>query len=327
VPTPARRWRESNRDYKSELRAKRITERHRQECVRVPRNVGAALAHAGLSCRPEDFGPAHLDYLLSGPWAQLTPNAKAYNLCLLNRFLKRTGNLTVERAEIRLDRTPVRPKEALTRAERERLLDAARQLGIVSYAMVVLMLTMNLRRSEVLRLTVAGVESDPIVFRGKGRQIEQGGGKTRRVPKHPLLRELLPELMAHRAQVIAGHEAEDTGLLFCHVWKGTVSPWHKAWVDRQFIIPAFELAGVRKRWNLNHALRRTWGRAAVIEQHVPLERASRLMGHSATQTTLGYLALNDDDDREVMDSLRDAFGATARVPERKEEGGRIGHAG
>ncbi len=302
------------------MEKKRITKRHRQECVRVARNVGDELERAGLACRPEDFGQAQLDYLLSGPWARHEGNTKAYNACLLNRFLKRVGNLVIEKAELRFDRTPIRPKCALTRAERARLLDAARQMGIVPYAMVVLMLTMNFRRSEVIRLTVANIESDPVVFIGKGRQVEQGGGKVRRVPQHPLFRELISELMAHRAQVVAGHEGEDGGLLFPHLWKGRLVPWHKAWVDRRFIIPAFENAGIRKKWNLNHALRRTWGRAAVVEQGIPLEKASRLMGHSDTRTTLGYLALNDDDDREVMDSLRDAFGAVAVAPVRKEGG-------
>jgi integrase len=320
VPGAARRWREAERDWGVELEKRRITKRHRQECVRVARNVGDELERAGLACRPEDFGQTQLDHLLSGPWARHEGNTKAYDACLLNRFLKRAGNLAVEKAELRFDRTPIRPKCALTREERVLVLDAAKQLGIVPYAMIVLMLTMNFRRSEVIRLTVTNVESDPVVFVGKGRQVEQGGGKIRRVPKHPLFRELLPELMAHRAQVVAGHEVGDTGLLFPHFWGGKLVPWHKAWVDRRFIIPAFVTAGARKKWNLNHALRRTWGRAAVIELGIPLEKASRLMGHSDTRTTLGYLALNDDDDREVMDSLRDAFGSIAIARSRKEGG-------
>jgi len=325
VPSAARRWRESVADYADNLERRRITLRHRQERARVARNVGGLLEGAGLGCRPEDFGPDHLDHLLRGPWSRLEGNSKAYNACLLNLFLKSRGNLTVERAQLRFDRTPVRPKEALTRSERVRLLDAARQLGIVPYSIVVLELTMNLRRSEVLRLTVDQVESDPIVFRGKGREIEQGGGKVRRVPKHPLFRELLPELLAHRREIVRGREAEDPGFLLVHAWGGRLGPWHKAWVDRQFVGPAFDRAGIRKRWNLNHALRRTWIRAALIEQRQKLAVVSELAGHSDTRTTLGYAALNDDDRREVMDSLSDAFGAPL-APRSQPKGGEIGHA-
>jgi integrase len=325
VPTKARRWRESIERYESELERKRITKRHVQECARVPRNVIDLLEGAGLSCTPEQFGTPHLDYLLSGPWSRLEGNTKAYNACLLNRFLKFHGNLTVEGTELRFDRTPVRPKDALNRAERIRLLDVARQLGIVPYAMIVLMLTMNLRRSEVLRLKVEQATSNPIVFRGKGREIEQGGGKVRRVPQHPLFRDLLPELLAHRREVVRGMEESDTGFLFCHRWKGQLVPWHKAWVDRQFIVPSFEGAGVRRPWNLSHALRRTWIRAALIEQGQSLPVVSELVGHADTRTTLGYAALNDDDRRRVMDSLGDAFGAPL-APKSQGKGGEIGHA-
>jgi integrase len=325
VPSKARRWRESIERYESELERKRITKRHVLECARVPRNVIDLLENAELPCTPEQFGIPQLDYLLSGPWSRLEGNTKAYNACLLNRFLKFHGNLTVENAELRFDRTPVRPKDALTRAERIRLLDAARQLGIVPYAMIVLMLTMNLRRSEVLRLKVGQAIANPIVFRGKGREIEQGGGKVRRVPQHPLFRDLLPELLAHRAEIVRGREESDPGFLFCHEWDGRIAPWHKAWVDRQFIIPAFERAGVRRPWNLNHALRRTWVRVALIEQGQPLPVVSELAGHADTRTTLMYAALNDDDRRGVMDSLSDAFGAPL-APKSQGKGGEIGHA-
>lgn len=107
-----------------------------------------------------------------------------------------------------------------------------------------LMLTMELRRSEVMRLKVEQARADPCVFRGKGREIEQCAGKVRRVPPHPLFRHMLPELLAYRRDVVRGREASDTGHLFCHVWKGWVAAWQKAWVARRFIVPAFEAAGV-----------------------------------------------------------------------------------
>ncbi len=223
VTERSRRWRESIEAYESELERDRITVRHRRECVRVARNVGDLLERAGLACDPRFFGDAHLTHLLNGPWRGLKPNGKAYNVCLLGRYLKRSDNLTVERARLRFDRTPQRPKLALSLPERVRLLDTARRFGIVHYGMVVLMLTMGLRPSEVRRITVEQATSDPLVFIGKRKGIEQGFGKVRRVPPHPLFRELFPELLAHRQQVVAESHLEDPGFLFCHVWKGKLS--------------------------------------------------------------------------------------------------------
>lgn len=321
----SRRWGESTDAYRLELGRERITARHRRECVRVARNVGELLDRAGLACDPRFFGDAHLSYLLEGPWKKLLPNGKAYNVCLLNRFLKSRGNLTVERARLRFDRTPQRPKLALSRAERVRLLDTARRFGIVHYAAVVLMTTMGLRPSEVRRLTAAQATSDPVVFVGKRREIEQGFGKVRKVPPHPLFRDLLPELLAHRAQERPDAGPDDP--LFCHRWKDKVAPWGKAWFDRRFIIPVFDAARVHAPFNLSYRARRAFGRVARLEQGQPIEKVARLMGHSDPRTTTVYLGLSEDDDRAVMDSLRDSFGSPVAPHAESSKGGRIGHAG
>lgn len=327
MPTRARRWDEQVRAYESERSSEPVTRRHLRECVRIPRNVGKILERGGLSCSPEGFGERQLRALIEGPWSELQQNTQAYHLCLLGQFLKRHGNLTVDRARLRFDRTPVRRKTFLDAAQRAAALSAARQQGIVPYSMVVLMLCMGLRPSEVRRLTVEGAAGDPIVFHGKGRGIEQGRGKIRRVPRHRLFDALLPELMAHRAQLMARVRVEDPGFLFCHVWKGKVRPWGKAWMERHFVRPVFERAGIPVDGNLSYAFRRTWGRVARLEQGNELEKVSRLLGHSDTRTTLRYLALDDADDRRVMDSTSDSFGrplAAARAPGRT--GGEIGHA-
>lgn len=319
--TRARRWREAVDAYDAKLERERITTRHRRERVRIPRRVGEQLEEAGRSCHPRDFGDAQLSYLLEGPWRSLG-GGKPYNVCLLNEFLKQYGNLTIERARLRFDRTPVRRKRTLTRDERVRVLDAARRLGIVPYGMMVLMLTMGLRPSEVRRLTVEGATSDPIVFVGKKRGIEQGLGKVRKVPASPFYRELLPELLEYREQLLAGSKLEDPGVLFCHVWKGKVAPWGKAWVDRQFVAPVLDAAGVHERFNLSYQLRRTFVRVAHLELGHPLTKVARLVGHSDPRTTALYAGLSDDDDREVIDSLKDSFGSP-RVGTRP--GGRKGH--
>lgn len=130
MPTKARRWRESIERYESELERRRITKRHVQEFARIPA-TSSTLEEAGFACAPVKFDPRHLDFLLIGPWSRLAGTTRAYNACLLNRFLKFYGNLIVDVAELRFDRSSIRPKEALSRSERIRLLDFARQLGIV----------------------------------------------------------------------------------------------------------------------------------------------------------------------------------------------------
>ena len=322
-----RRWRESVDAYKVEVERERITRRHRRERVRIPRNVGDLLKAGGIPCDPRFFEESHLNYLLEGPWRGLKDNGKAYNVCLLNLFLKSRGNLTVERAGLQFDRTPVRSKRSLTKAERTRVLDVARRHGIVPYGMVVLMLTMGLRPSEVRRITVEGATANPIVFVGKKRGIEQGLGKIRRVPHHPLFRDLLPELLTHREQIVRESGLEDPGFLFCHVWDGKIGPWGKAWMERHFVAPVLDEAGVHERFNLSYQLRRTFVRVAHLEQGHPLTKVARLVGHSDPRTTAVYAALSDDDDRGVMDTLRDSFGPPIAQPAETSKGGRIGHAG
>jgi integrase len=321
-----RRWRQEVDAYEVEVERERISVRHRRERVRIPRDVGDLLEAAGVPCDPRFFDDSHLTYLLEVPWRDLR-GGKPYNVCLLNLFLKSRGNLTIERAGLRFDRTPVRPKRSLAPSERARVLDVGRRHGIVPYGMVVLMLTMGLRPSEVRRLTVDGAAADPIVFVGKKRGIEQGLGKIRRVPAHPLFRGLLPELLAHREQVVRGSGLEDSGILFCHVWNGRIAPWGKAWMERHFIAPVLDEARVHDPFNLSYQLRRTFVRVAHLEQGHPLTKVARLVGHSDPRTTAVYAALSDDDDRGVMDSLRDSFGTPIARPAETSKGGRIGHAG
>lgn len=98
-------------------------------------------------------------------------------------------------------------------------------------------------------------------------------------------------------------------------------------MDRHFIAPVFDAAAVRKPFNLNYALRRTFVRVNLIEKGHHVEKVARLSGHSDPRTTVGYSALNDDEDREVMDSTRDSYGCSIAASSETSEGGRIGHAG
>lgn len=320
IPRPEWRWQLKQQEHLEKRTRENLSRRHLREIDRVLTNVNRHLREAGLACDPTRFGEPQLDYLLGGPWKGasmevpgLSPRTRKYHLCLLNGFLKANGNLTVEGRRIRLPAWSVRPTEALTEEEARRVLATSETLGIEAHTIVALELLMGLRRCEVLRLRLVDVGADLLTVHGKGIE----GGKIRRLPYHEEVRRTLPELVAHRRQVVDTYRGPDPGFLFVHMvdagrWK-TAAPsvWSRNSVDRHFVGPAFEMAGVRRAWNLNHALRRTCGRVAWLHG-VPLEKISYLLGHEDTRTTRKYLALGIEDVRSVIGVL-DAVFPSVRV--------------
>jgi len=317
IPRPEWRWQLEQREYVEKRARESLSRRHVQEIDRVLTQVIDRLAEVGLECQPSRFGERELEHLLNGPWRPATESepglssqSRKYNVCLLNGFLKSLGNLTVENRRLRFPHAPVRPIEALTEDEARRLLIVAASRGIVCHAIVALELLMGLRRSEVLRLRLIDIGEGTLAVHGKGRE----GGKKRWLPFHNEVRRILPELVAHRHQVVSGFRGPDPGYLFVHRcvdgrWKPHgIRVWSKAYVDRRIVIPAFEEAGVRKAANLNHALRRTCGRTAWAHG-VPIEKISYMLGHEDTRTTRRYLALNLEDMRSVISVLNEVFPA------------------
>lgn len=317
IPRAEWRWQQEQRDYVEKRARESLSKRHVQEIDRVLSQVIDRLLEAGLACRPSNFGERELDHLLHGPWRPATESepglssqSRKYNVCLLNGFLKSVGNLTVENRKLRFPHAPVRPIEALTEDEARRLLVVAASRGIVCHSIVALELLMGLRRSEVLRSRLVDIGDGILTVHGKGRE----GGKKRWLPFHDEVGRILPELVAHRQQIVSGFRGPDPGYLFVHrIQDGRTRPfgirvWSKAYVDRQFVIPAFEQARVRKAANLNHALRRTCGRTAWAHG-VPIEKISYMLGHEDTRTTRRYLALNLEDVRSVISVLNEVFPA------------------
>jgi integrase len=312
LPSAARGWEREQGEYVEQRRAEDLSKRHVQEIARVLSEANRLLGEADLSCHPRSFGPAQLNHLLTGPWklrgpdgAGLAQRSRQYNVCLLNGFLKAYDNLTVEKARLRFPRAPVRRLDYLKTDERRRLLDTAGRMGILPHLIVAVEMLMGLRRCEVLRLTVRDLYDEEIFVRGKGKL----GGKTRLVPYHDEVRRILPEFLRYRAQEIAGHSGQDLGFLFARKKAdGTLRVWSKAWIDRRVMVPAFQGAGVKKPDNLNHALRRTFGRS-LWDEGVPIEKIAYLMGHEDTRTTIRYLGLDQEDALSAMAVLNRAFPA------------------
>jgi integrase len=303
VPTSARSWRTAVKEYHDERENETITHRHVRELGRVLTRIGEALDRRGLATTPEAFGEAQFYALLNEEWVGLSHRTRSYNLCLLNGFLKSRNNLTVEKHPQHFPVEKTRPTQAFTEEEADRLLTVARNRGVISHAAIALELTMGFRRSEVLRVLPGDfgrLKPGFAHFLGKGR----GGGKYRDVPISRRVRDLLPELLAHRGTVIEGRNAP--GNLFLHDWNGLVRPYCSATYDRYYVMPVFVEAGLVGQWNLNHALRRTFGRT-LYRRGVPIADIAKLLGHEDIRTTVKYLGIGDDDMREAMDKIDEAF--------------------
>jgi integrase len=306
LPELARGWREQVERYVEKRSKESLSRRYAVlETRRILVGIGGALDGAGLACLPARLGDAQLDHLLNVVWRPsldgtrgLASKTRRYYTCVLNGFLKDAGNLALERRKLKFPKGSVRPKRALTEEESGRLLRVASAMGIVPHAIVALEMTMGLRRCEVLRVSLGDLEDGELLVHGKGR----GGEKLRRVPYHPEVQRILPELLAQRSQVLQGYSGPDDGRVFVHRTEGSVRVWSRSWVDSRVLEPAFIEAGIRRAWNLNHCLRRTFGRT-MWRNGVPLEVVSLLMGHEDIRQTRGYLAIDQADMASAMSVL------------------------
>ena len=305
MPTVARGWGELVERYVEKRSQESLSAHHLQELRRVLRKAGRELNAAGLACLPAKFADAQLDFLLDGPWRPATesqtglaPISRRYLVCILNGFLKESGNLIVERRRLRFPRSGVRPLLALTPEEASRLLDVAATRGIVTHAVVAFELLMGLRRSEVRRITLADLGERFLRVHGKGR----AGGKVRMVPYHPEILRLMPSLLRNRGQVVQGYRGADAGYLFVRRTSTGLVVWSRSWLDERIMAPAFEAASVRRAWNLHHALRRTCGRT-MWKNGVPIETVSKILGHADVRMTMRYLAIDQDDMAQAMEVL------------------------
>lgn len=276
--------------------------------------LGRALERKRLACIPSRFGERQLKFVVGEYWAPRTAMRTGYALStriqwtgILNRFLAEHG--PTSKLDIRgrsggyVFRTADRafPRVALSHEQVVGLVKAAQTKDAVVRGMIAFELTMGLRRSEVLRITVDQAQAEPMRFIGKGRR----GGKWREVPSSRAVRKLLPEILERRHRTLRAAAGLDPGNLFCHIWQGKIRPYSSSWVDSQ-IKPLLQAAGFDAPGNLNHALRRTFGRT-LWEGGVPIEIIAQLMGHDEIYTTMGYLSIDVEDKTRAMSILDSAF--------------------
>jgi integrase len=94
----------------------------------------------------------------------------------------------------------------------------------------------------------------------------------------------------------------DSGFAYVHKTHDGLRVWSKSYADRNWMLPAFEDAGVKHPDGLNHVLRRTFGRT-LFDNDVPLPKIAYMMGHEDTRVTERYLGVNQKDPRAAMDVL------------------------
>jgi integrase len=311
----AREWSTEVGKYCAIRDAQPIQQIYKRRIRRTLVKLGDSLKAAGVACHPKEFGDPQMQLLRFRLWPPMVRTTDGYanstrvfHFTIVHHFLRRYGHderfwwrIHVVRGQLEwTSRSKLR--QALTTAQARRVLTASQHFGAYAHMLVALELTMGLRRSEVLRLTVDQVKKPQVDFLGKGRL----GGKWRDVPRSLLVSRLLPHVLRERARNLEGAKGADPGWLLAHVLQGEIRPYSASWVDSTVLHPAFEAAGISIPGNLNHSLRRTFGRT-LWKRGVPIEVVARMLGHENTQQTMTYLAIDVDDTRSAMSRLNSFF--------------------
>jgi site-specific recombinase XerD len=140
-------------------------------------------------------------------------------------------------------------------------------------AMVVLLLSTGIRRSEAVTITLddLNLEERQLLIRGKG-------DKQRVVPLTDQAVEAIQAYLPHRTKTESRH-------LFVSAWKGR--PIHGRCINRMLKI-VIEKAGLAGQGITPHKLRHTFA-THLIRNGVDIRTVQELMGHSELETTAKYL--------------------------------------
>jgi len=256
------------------------------------------LAAAGLRILPAEISKAEIGHLLNTFRAQgLSVATYSGYVSIFSLYLEYYGNFAVKKMRIiyeqnyRINADWLPPEGAAVL-----LLSVTDPLERLA---VHLELCLGLRRVEVIRLRVQDIKNGFLNIRGKGR----GGGKWRSVAMHAdtldvlnawmeVRREL--EDLADPSQRIPDNVIiwEKGGKLSAYAEKGTG-------YDKKIIHP------IRARVPFhfsNHTLRRTFARN-MWEAGVEVGVISNILGHDDVQTTIKYIGINMDHQRQGLEKL------------------------
>lgn len=249
----------------------------------------------GLPDSVAEVEEAHILALRSGlSWEKPT---FAIHFAALRQFLRWGENPLAEARRLwRLPSGTPSHRRWLTKEQLERLFGASEGRERLLVALEGLN---GLRRVEVLRLRRQDVRPSEGVLcvLGKGRD----GGKWRRIPMHPLARDLVLAALDGRA--------EGERLL----------PLSASGADLVLARAARRAGFVGEGLRVSHHdLRRTFGRVAY-ESGVDLLELKNLLGHSSVEMTVHYIGIDADRMRSALTRFslaeRGPFSNEARAPE------------
>ena len=162
-------------------------------------------------------------------------------------------------------------------------------------AMVVLLLSTGIRRSEAVGITLddLDLEERQLLIRGKG-------DKERVVPLTDQAVEAIQAYLPHRTQTQSRH-------LFVSAWKG--KPIHGRCINRMLQI-VIQKAGLAGQGITPHKLRHTFA-THLIRNGVDIRTVQELMGHSEIETTARYLHSDTKTKQAAVGKLNGILGTNS----------------
>ncbi len=252
---------------------------------------------------PKRVTKENLEYLLENMTGRVA-NRK-FNWTAYAGFLKWCGNDAIH------DKKPKWPNEQrmkvdwLTEEEAYTVRETAMGMDPLSALIVHLELDLCLRRCEVMRLRMQDIHKNRIDVLGKGRM----GGKWRTVKLGLDSGAILSRWLEARQQLQTLTEGPQTEQLIVYLMEKKLVPYGRSALD--YILERVGTAsGICFKGH--HTLRRTGGRLMWLEE-VPIETIASIMGHSSTQTTLGYIGVNLDDQGKALEAVRNARIQRAKI--------------
>jgi integrase/recombinase XerD len=183
-------------------------------------------------------------------------------------------------------------------------------------AMVVLLLSTGIRRSEAVTITLddLNLEERQLLIRGKG-------DKERVVPLTDQVVEAIQAYLPHRTKTQSRH-------LFVSAWKG--QPIHGRCINRMLKMVVGK-AGLAGQGITPHKLRHTFA-THLIRNGVDIRTVQELMGHSELETTAKYLHSDTRTKQAAVGRLNGLLGSSPEpvaeaVASNDECDGTLGEAG
>ena len=252
---------------------------------------------------PDQLGPEHIRqfqlYLLRE--RKLATNTVKQRMAAVQFFFASTLKRPYLRNDFPYPKSPQRLPAVLSQEEVTRLIDSASNLS--HRAILMILYSTGIRRSELVRLKVGDIDSERMVI-----HIQQGkGSKDRDVPLSPKLLETLREYWRWakpKTYLFPGQRGADMPLTTKAVWHACQG--------------AVRRAGISKKIS-PHSLRHSYA-THLLESGADLRTIQLLLGHADIKHTTVYLHLSQRHLHAAanpLDSLQVSDVASTKLPPRK----------